>query len=69
MIWKVAVRIARREALRHKGRSALVAAMLALPVTGAAAADTLYHTVKLTTAEQLQRDLGRADALVDYVAG
>ncbi len=68
MIWKVAVRIARREALRHKGRSALVAAMLALPVAGAAAADTLYHTVKLTTAEQLQRDLGQADALVSFVA-
>ncbi|GAA1966813.1 ABC transporter permease [Catenulispora subtropica] len=68
MIWKVAVRIARREALRHKGRSALVAAMLALPVAGAAAADTLYHTVKLTTAEQLQRDLGQADALVGFVA-
>jgi putative ABC transport system permease protein len=67
MIWKVAVRIARREALRHKGRSVLVAAMLALPVAGAAAADTLYHTVKLTTAEQLQRDLGTADARVDYI--
>ncbi|MBS2547681.1 hypothetical protein KGQ19_12440 [Catenulispora sp. NL8] len=68
MIWKVAVRIARREALRHKGRSALVAAMLALPVAGASAADTLYHTTKLTTVEQLQRDLGHADALVSYVA-
>ena len=63
MIWKVAVRIARRETLRHKGRSALVAAMLALPVAGASAADTLYHTTKLTTLEQLQRDIGQSDAL------
>lgn len=68
MIWKVAVRIARREALRHKGRSVLVAAMLALPVAGASAADTLYHTVKLTTAEQIQRDLGTGDALISYIA-
>jgi putative ABC transport system permease protein len=68
MIWKVAVRIARREALRHKGRSALVAAMLALPVAGASAADTLYHTTKLTTAERVQRDIGQADALVSFVA-
>ncbi|NUP45833.1 MAG: hypothetical protein HOW97_00750 [Catenulispora sp.] len=68
MIWKVAVRIARREALRHKGRSVLVAAMLALPVAGASAADTLYHTVKLTTAEQIQRDLGTSDALISYIA-
>ncbi|WP_194910730.1 FtsX-like permease family protein [Catenulispora rubra] len=68
MIWKVAVRIARREALRHKGRSVLVAAMLALPVAGASAADTLYHTTKLTTVEQVRRDIGRADALVSFVA-
>ncbi|MEZ0113183.1 putative ABC transport system permease protein [Catenulispora sp. EB89] len=68
MIWKVAVRIARREALRHKGRSVLVAAMLALPVAGASAADTLYHTTKLTTVERVQRDVGRADALVSFVA-
>ncbi|MEY9854442.1 putative ABC transport system permease protein [Catenulispora sp. GAS73] len=68
MIWKVAVRIARREALRHKGRSALVAAMLALPVAGASAADTLYHTTKLTTVEQVRRDIGRADAMVSFVA-
>ena len=68
MIWKVAVRIARREALRHKGRSALVAAMLALPVAGASAADTLYHTTKLTTVEQVRRDIGHADALVSFVA-
>lgn len=68
MIWKVAVRIARREALRHKGRSALVAAMLALPVAGAGAADTLYHTTKLTTVERVRRDIGRSDALVSFVA-
>jgi putative ABC transport system permease protein len=68
MIWKVAVRIARREALRHKGRSALVAAMLALPVAGAGAADTLYHTTKLTSVEQVRRDIGSSDALVSFVA-
>src|SRR5205823_4639751 len=62
------VRIARREALRHKGRSALVAAMLALPVAGASAADTLYHTTKLTTVERVQRDIGHADAMVTFVA-
>jgi putative ABC transport system permease protein len=67
MIWKVALRIARREALRHKGRSLLVATMLALPVAGASAADTMFHTVKLTSAEQLTRDMGQADARISFV--
>lgn len=68
MVWKLALRIARREALRHKGRSLLVAAMLALPVAGAGAADTLYRTAQLSPAERATRAMGAGDALVTFVA-
>ena len=36
--WGVLLRAARRDALRHRGRSALVLVMVALPVTGVSAA-------------------------------
>ncbi|MCX4549694.1 FtsX-like permease family protein [Streptomyces sp. NBC_01500] len=61
--WRAAIRIARRDALRAKGRSALVVAMIALPVLGVTAADITYHSASLTTAEKLSAELGSADAL------
>jgi putative ABC transport system permease protein len=64
MAWRLAIRVARREAMRNKRRSLLVAAMIALPVAGASAADTLWHSTQLTTAEQATRDMGRYDAVV-----
>ena len=42
--WRAAFRIARRDALRSKGRSALVVAMIALPVLGVTAADVTYRS-------------------------
>ncbi|MFI9270493.1 FtsX-like permease family protein [Kitasatospora sp. NPDC052896] len=62
--WRVALRIARRDALRAKGRSALVLAMVALPVLGVAGADVVYRSSVLTPAERADRLMGRADALV-----
>ncbi|WP_035798193.1 FtsX-like permease family protein [Kitasatospora mediocidica] len=62
--WRVALRIARRDALRAKGRSALVLAMIALPVLGVTGADVVYHSSTLTPAETATRTLGRADALI-----
>ncbi|MFE2290790.1 FtsX-like permease family protein [Streptomyces sp. NPDC059452] len=61
--WRAAFRIARRDALRAKGRSALVVAMIALPVLGVTAADVTYRSAKPTLAEELTADLGGADAL------
>lgn len=61
---KVALRIARRDALRAKGRSALVIAMISLPVLGVAGADIVYRSGQLAPAERVERLLGGADALV-----
>ncbi|WP_406094881.1 FtsX-like permease family protein [Streptomyces sp. NBC_01013] len=61
--WRAALRIARRDAMRAKGRSALVVAMIALPVLGVTAADVTYRSVDSTEAEQLTARMGAADAL------
>ncbi|GAB7185781.1 ABC transporter permease [Kitasatospora sp. Ki12] len=62
--WKVALRIARRDALRAKGRSALIVAMIALPVLGVTGADVVHRSGQLTPAERVERVVGGADALV-----
>ncbi|MFI8266805.1 FtsX-like permease family protein [Streptomyces rubiginosohelvolus] len=60
--WRAAFRIARRDAARAKGRSALVVAMIALPVLGVTAADLTYRSALPTKAEELTAKLGSADA-------
>ncbi|MEY9854548.1 putative ABC transport system permease protein [Catenulispora sp. GAS73] len=67
--WQLPLRIARREAWRNKRRSLLVAAMIALPVAGAVAADTLWRSAEVTTQEQAVRDMGRYDARISAVSG
>src|SRR6478752_1782498 len=69
MTWRLAVRIARREAWRTRGRSLLVASMIALPVAGASAADTLWHSTQVSAAEQATRTMGQYDALVGTSTG
>ncbi|MGW2543528.1 AMP-binding protein, partial [Kitasatospora sp. NPDC001574] len=61
---RVALRIARRDALRAKGRSALVVAMIALPVLGVTGADVVYRSGQLTPGERVERLMGGTDALV-----
>ncbi|MFF4922176.1 FtsX-like permease family protein [Kitasatospora sp. NPDC001261] len=58
--WRVALRIARRDALRAKGRSALVIAMVALPVLGVTGADVVFRSAELTPTEQVARLIGQA---------
>ncbi|MFD3656374.1 FtsX-like permease family protein [Streptomyces sp. NPDC058620] len=60
--WRAATRIARRDAMRAKGRSALVVAMIALPVLGVTAADVSYRSSMPTAAETLTAAVGSADA-------
>ncbi|MER7753553.1 FtsX-like permease family protein [Kitasatospora sp. NPDC097643] len=59
--WRVALRIARRDALRAKGRSALVIAMVALPVLGVTGADVVFRSAELDPAERVVRVMGQAD--------
>ena len=62
--WRASLRIARRDATRHKARSLLVLAMIGLPILGVVSVDVLYRSSQLTASEQLPRKLGDADALV-----
>ncbi|MFJ9692010.1 FtsX-like permease family protein [Kitasatospora sp. NPDC101183] len=62
--WRVALRLARRDALRAKGRSALIVAMIALPVLGVTGADVVHRSGQLTPGERVQRVVGGADAYV-----
>ncbi|MGW6455616.1 FtsX-like permease family protein [Streptomyces sp. NPDC055078] len=62
--WRAAIRIARRDAWRNKGRSVLVLAMLALPIVGVSAADLTIRSGQLSPEQKLQREMGRADARV-----
>lgn len=62
--WGVALRIARRETLRAKGRSALVVFLIMLPVLVVTAASTLLRTADVSTVEALPRELGTADAAI-----
>ncbi len=60
--WLVALRIARREARRTRGRSALVLTMITLPVLVLAFAATTWDMSNLTRAERAAQELGVADA-------
>ncbi|WP_042405303.1 FtsX-like permease family protein [Streptacidiphilus carbonis] len=66
--WRAALRIARRDALRAKGRSALVIAMIAVPVLGASAADITARSAHLSVQQSLDRRMGSAAARVDPVS-
>ncbi|MGW6390621.1 FtsX-like permease family protein [Streptomyces sp. NPDC055103] len=61
--WRAAIRIARRDAWRSKGRSALVLAMIALPILGVSALDLTFRSSELSPAERAERSMGAADAI------
>ena len=63
--WRLALRLARRDALRHRGRSVLVLVMIALPVLAVSAADVIIQTQQVSSVEGLDRRIGSADALVE----
>jgi putative ABC transport system permease protein len=62
--WLTALRLSRREIRRAKGRSALVIAMIALPVCALGYAAASYDMFRLTPAETATRRLGTADASI-----
>ncbi|QBR93049.1 ABC transporter permease [Nocardioides euryhalodurans] len=67
--WAPALRVARREALRSRGRSILVLVMIALPVLGVTAADVVIQTSEISGAEAIERRIGTADARVSVERG
>ena len=66
--WRLALRLARRDALRNRGRSILVLVMIALPVLAVTAADVVIQTQDVSGVESLDRRMGSADALVTVEA-
>ena len=67
--WRLSLRLARRDALRSRGRSILVLLMIALPVLAVTAADVVIQTQDVSSAESLDRRLGAADARVNVQEG
>ncbi|MFC4018045.1 FtsX-like permease family protein [Micromonospora sp. GCM10011542] len=66
--WRAALRIARREAGRARRRTALVLAMIALPVLVLTFVAASYDMAELTPQERIDRRLGAADAELRWVA-
>jgi putative ABC transport system permease protein len=68
--WRAALRISRREVLRHRARNALIVAMLGLPVFGVTALETIINSsVDLTPQEHVTRIVGAADAYIYPTVG
>ncbi|GAA4373531.1 FtsX-like permease family protein [Nocardioides caricicola] len=66
--WRLALRLARRDALRSRGRSILVLVMIALPVLAVTAADVVIQTQQVSSVEGLDGRLGAAEAQVTVPA-
>ena len=62
--WRPALRIAWRDALRHRGRSILVLVMISLPVLAVSAAAVVITTADVSGLEGAERHLGTADARI-----
>ncbi|HEX2145698.1 MAG TPA: ABC transporter permease, partial [Glycomyces sp.] len=63
---RLAFRIARREALRYKGRSALSITLLGLPLLGVAIGASAYDTTTLSDEETAEQFLGENDAYIEF---
>ncbi|MEU5156304.1 FtsX-like permease family protein [Glycomyces sp. NPDC021274] len=61
---RLAFRIARREALRYKGRSALSITLLGLPLLAVAIGVSAYDTMTLSDEENALQHLGENDAFI-----
>ncbi|MFI7078326.1 FtsX-like permease family protein [Micromonospora sp. NPDC049903] len=66
--WRAALRIARREATRARGRTALVLAMIVLPVLALSFIAVSADMAQLDPAEKMDQRLGNADAELRVVS-
>jgi putative ABC transport system permease protein len=67
--WRLALRLARREAWRAKGRSLLVLVMVTFPVVAVITADIAQATSSVSSVEGLDRRIGSAQARITTVPG
>lgn len=64
--WRAALRIAWREALRSRGRSALVVALILVPVAALSFTAVVFDSTELTPSEDAARRMGAAEALISW---
>jgi putative ABC transport system permease protein len=64
--WRAALRIAWREARRSRGRSALVVALILIPVAALSFAAIVYDSTELTPDEDAARHMGTTEAMVRW---
>ncbi|QKE83432.1 ABC transporter permease [Arthrobacter sp. NEB 688] len=64
--WAVALRMARRDVRRHRGRSALVVVMVLLPTLLLSTVVTLAYTSDVTGAERIPQTMGTGQALLEW---
>ncbi|MFD2764699.1 FtsX-like permease family protein [Micromonospora eburnea] len=62
--WRTALRVARRSAWRHRGRSGLVLLMLFLPAFAATVLVVSWANLSGTSAQEITFNMGRADLIV-----
>jgi putative ABC transport system permease protein len=62
------MRIARRTSVRSLGHSALIAAMIALPIAGLAAVALVASSMQMTAGEQITTELGNTQARFQVVS-
>lgn len=65
--WRPLMRIARRDALRARGRSALIVAMVALPILALTTADVLARSAQLDPTERVARELGTTQGQLQLI--
>ncbi|GAB3647287.1 FtsX-like permease family protein [Glycomyces tarimensis] len=65
---RLAFRIARREALRYKGRSVLSIALLGLPMLAVSLAVSAYDTTTLSPLEEVEQRVGDNEAFIRFEA-
>ncbi len=66
--WRPALRVARRDVLRSRGRTALVVAMVGVPVLAVSTFATVYTTDDVSPVEALDQQLGATQAMVQPVS-
>lgn len=62
--WRIALRLARREALRRRRQTALMLLLVMLPVVAVSAAAVVWRTADVSKAEGIERRMGAAQAIV-----
>lgn len=62
---RLSLRIARREALRYKGRSALSIVLLGLPLLGVSIGASAFDTIRLSDEEEARLHLGENEVYVE----